>query len=147
MFLRQIKLKTTEKTLIDTIFNPFKTLINKFNTMTPQEKEIIYLPIETTKDTFTIGNCGKFGEAKKHINKTEAIYLYVELHKWIFAEENKQTENIYLNRLKEQYKETFKGSMDDKLLRKRQYLSVRLFCLDTQLVSFNDIEVMEKSVF
>lgn len=114
--------------------------------MTPQEKEITYLPIKTTKDTFTIGACGKFREDKKHLTKTEAIYLYAELHKWIFAEEKTETENIYLNRLKEQYKEIKKGSQDDRLLRKRQYLSVKAFCLDTQLVSFNDIEAMEYEV-
>jgi len=51
-----------------------------------------------------------------------------------------------LDRLREQYKETFTGSMDDKLLRKRQYYSVRLFCLDCELVTFNDIEVMEYEV-
>ena len=59
---------------------------------------------------------------------------------------NTLTENIYLNRLKEQYKETKRGSQDDRLLRKRQYLSVRAFCLDTQLVSFNDIEAIEYEV-
>lgn len=55
-------------------------------------------------------------------------------------------ENIYLKRLKEQYEETFKGSMDDRRLRKRQYYSVRVFCLDCELLSFNDIEVMEDGV-
>lgn len=103
------------------------------------EKEITYLPIKTTKDIFTIGGCGKFNEEKKHINKTEAIYLYAELHKWIFTEEKTETENIYLNRLKEQYK-TFKN------LGIRDYFITRAFCLDTQLVSFNDIEVMEFEV-
>jgi len=51
------------------------------------EKTKIYLPIRTTKDTFTIGACGKFNEEKKHLSKTEATYLYLKLHEWIFNEE------------------------------------------------------------
>ena len=55
-------------------------------------------------------------------------------------------ENKILNTLRKQYKGTFGGSMDDRLLRKRQYLSVRVFCLDCELVSFKDIEDMEDEV-
>ena len=33
--------------------------------MVTTDKELIYLPIRTTKDTFTIGACGKFNEDKK----------------------------------------------------------------------------------
>jgi hypothetical protein len=51
------------------------------------EKEIIYLPIRTTKDTFTIGACGKFREDKKHLNKAEATLLYLKLHEWLFTED------------------------------------------------------------
>jgi hypothetical protein len=51
------------------------------------EKEIIYLPIKTTKDAFTIGACGKFNEEKKHLSKAEATYLYLKLHEWLFEEE------------------------------------------------------------
>ena len=81
-----------------------------------------------------------------------ALQIYVEfLESKIYTKENKTEENIYLNRLKEQYK---------KMLSKKQgyfylegynrliqdYLAMRLFCLDTQLISFNDIEVMENEV-
>lgn len=113
-----------------------------------QAKEIIYLPIKTTKDTFTIGGCGKFNDEKKHLSKTEAMYLYVELHKWIFAEEETKTESIYLNRLKEQYKIVFKAKSwsDEKRELNNDYLAMRLFCLDTQLIDFNTIELMEYEV-
>lgn len=65
----------------------------------------------------------------------------------IFRKENKTEENIYLNRLKEQYikaQELWNG----KLILKNcyEYDAVRLFCLDTQLISFNDIEAMEYEV-
>lgn len=50
------------------------------------ETKNIYLPIHKTKEIFTIGNCGKFGESKKNLSKTEAAYLYIELHKWLFTE-------------------------------------------------------------
>ena len=59
----------------------------------------------------------------------------------IFHKENKITENIYLNRLKEQYK-MFKK---DKI-HYESYYAMRLFCLDTQLISFNDIELMESEI-
>ena len=117
--------------------------------MTPQEKEIIYLPIKTTKDTFTIGGCGKFNEEKKHLSKTEAMYLYVELHKWIFGEEKVKTEeNIYLNRLKEQYKKykELKSWSEESRYELQVYSNIRCFCLDTQLISFNDIEMLEFEV-
>lgn len=60
-------------------------------------------------------------------------------------------ENIYLNRLKEQYihhKKSFDLPLtsDEMFKRKDYYNAMRLFCLDTQLVSFNDIEVMESEV-
>ena len=109
--------------------------------MTLQEKEIHYLPIKTTKDIFTIGGCGKFNEDKKHLSKTEAMFLYVELNKWIFAEEKTETENIYLNRLKEAYKNA-KKEYNNRLILKNcyEYDAMRLFCLDTQLIAFNDID-------
>lgn len=54
-------------------------------------------------------------------------------------------ENIYLNRLKEQYKafkeNELKGNANGVFT--IEYYSMRLFCLDTQLVSFNDIEMLE----
>lgn len=61
------------------------------------------------------------------------------------------TENIYLNRLKKQYKkykESFRlpTGQDEFYKRKDYYSAMRLFCLDTQLLSFNDIEQMEFEV-
>lgn len=72
--------------------------------------------------------------------------------KEIFLKENKTTENIYLNRLKEQYKKVKgfeKSSTKAPNVFKKHYndyQAMRLFCLDTQLVSFNDIEVMESEI-
>ena len=62
---------------------------------------------------------------------------------------NQIESNIYLNRLKEQYKfykQVESEKYNDSSFVKRDYLAMRLFCLDTQLVSFNDIEVMEYEV-
>ena len=64
----------------------------------------------------------------------------------------KTEENIYLNRLKEQYKNykkiEVKNYMEDEDIKtlKGFYDSVRLFCLDTQLLDFNTIELMEFEV-
>lgn len=64
-------------------------------------------------------------------------------------------ENIYLNRLKEQYisfckvkKVTEINEIDIKVYQtaKTYYDAMRLFCLDTQLISFNDIEMLEFEV-
>ena len=54
--------------------------------MVTTDKELIYLPIRTTKDTFTIGACGKFNEDKKVLTETEATYLYLKLHEWLFGD-------------------------------------------------------------
>jgi hypothetical protein len=66
-------------------------------------------------------------------------------------EAKKPKENIYLNRLKEQYKQMLSKKQGyfylegyNRLL--QDYLAMRLFCLDTQLISFNDIEVMENEI-
>ena len=66
-------------------------------------------------------------------------------------EAKKPKENIYLNRLKEQYKKMLSKKQGyfylegyNRLL--QDYLAMRLFCLDTQLISFNDIEVMENEI-
>lgn len=48
-----------------------------------------------------------------------------------------------IDRLRKQYEEIAKGSQDDRLLRRRQYLSVRVFCLDCNLLTFAEIEEME----
>lgn len=63
----------------------------------------------------------------------------------IWRKETKTEENIYLNRLKEQYNKA-KQDLDRTLLPMQSYNAMRLFCLDTQLISFNDIEVMEYEV-
>ena len=68
----------------------------------------------------------------------------------IFHKENKITENIYLNRLKEQYKEHKKAQKIfhgvEQMKYKIRYQAMRLFCLDTQLISFNEIELMESEI-
>ena len=59
------------------------------------------------------------------------------------------TPNIYLDRLKQQYIRYYKVDEKDnfeKSVEKVEYLAMRLFCLDTNLVSFDDIEVMEYGV-
>lgn len=61
---------------------------------------------------------------------------------------NQIESNIYLNRLKEQFK-IFKIWEKDKQggkIAHFQYQAMRLFCLDTQLISFNDIEFMEYEI-
>jgi len=68
----------------------------------------------------------------------------------ITKEVNVITTNIYLDRLKQQYSIYKQGldlpvAQDEFWKRKDYYDAMRLFCLDTQLVSFNDIEVMEHS--
>ena len=60
---------------------------------------------------------------------------------------NQIESNIYLNRLKEQYKQSLeKQTIDSWSTNKMYYDAMRLFCLDTQLISFNDIELMEFEV-
>ena len=66
-------------------------------------------------------------------------------------EAKKPKENIYLNRLKEQYKKMLSKKQGYFYLEgynrlSQDYLAMRLFCLDTQLISFNDIEAMEYEV-
>lgn len=51
--------------------------------------------------------------------------------------------DIILNRLKEQYKMT---KQEYNGLEMTRYNAMCLFCLDTQLVSFNDIELMKFEV-
>lgn len=56
-------------------------------------------------------------------------------------------ENIYLNRLKEQYYEVKRCLFPNEAdCVRARYGGMREFCLYTQLVSFNDIEVMESEV-
>ena len=55
--------------------------------------------------------------------------------------------DIILNRLKEQYKALKeKQTVDSWSSNKMYYDAMRLFCLDTQLISFNDIELLEFEV-
>ena len=55
--------------------------------------------------------------------------------------------DVLLNRLKEQYIKA-KEEWNGRLILKNcyEYDAMRLFCLDTQLISFNDIEVMESEI-
>lgn len=62
-------------------------------------------------------------------------------------EEKTETENIYLNRLKEQYIEVKRNFIpSENTYRQTRYNAMREFCLDTQLISFNDIELMESEI-
>ena len=55
--------------------------------------------------------------------------------------------DILLNRLKELYKFAVQNEESEFYIgRLENYQSVRVFCLDTQLVSFNEIEQMEFEV-
>lgn len=56
-------------------------------------------------------------------------------------------ENIYLNRLKEQYVEVKRNSLpSENVYRQTRYNAMREFCLDTNLLSFKEIELMEFEV-
>lgn len=58
-----------------------------------------------------------------------------------------EVENPYLDRLKQQYRAyKDKESLYDDYTRKTYYDAMRLFCLDCELVSFNEVEVMEYEV-
>ena len=61
---------------------------------------------------------------------------------------NQIESNIYLNRLKEQYKKykELKSWSEESRYELQVYSNIRCFCLDTQLISFNDIEQMEFEV-
>ena len=55
--------------------------------------------------------------------------------------------DILLNRLKELYKFAVQNEESEFYIgRLENYQSVRAFCLDTQLISFNDIELMESEI-
>jgi hypothetical protein len=61
--------------------------------------------------------------------------------------ENPVKENIYLNRLKEQYKIVVNSNMEDTIqIQTTRYLAMRLFCLDTKLTTFNEVELMENEI-
>ena len=59
-----------------------------------------------------------------------------------------QENNICLNRLKEQYKKykELKSWSEESRYELQVYSNIRCFCLDTQLISYNDIELMENEV-
>jgi hypothetical protein len=50
---------------------------------TDVKKELIHLSTSFDKTKFIINGCGKFGESKKILTKTEAALLYIELHKFL----------------------------------------------------------------
>ncbi len=51
-----------------------------------------------------------------------------------------------IEKLTQQYKDTKGGSQDDRLLRKRQYYSVREFCLQCNILNVVEIETMEYDI-
>jgi len=51
-----------------------------------------------------------------------------------------------LKELKRYYTLSLEGTTDNKLLRKRQYLILRAFCLDCSLLTFEEIALMEYEV-
>lgn len=51
-----------------------------------------------------------------------------------------------IEKLTQQYKDTKGGSQDDRLLRKRQYYSVREFCLQCNILNVVEIETMEYEI-
>lgn len=55
-----------------------------------------------------------------------------------------KTENIYLNRLKEQYKDFYSTKYSKQ--KEREYEAVCLFCLNTNLVSSEEIQLMQSEV-
>lgn len=59
-----------------------------------------------------------------------------------------QLENKILDRLKQQYKSYKQNYNNGRTILKEytEYQAMRLFCLDCELVSFNDIELMEFEV-
>ena len=59
---------------------------------------------------------------------------------------NQIESNIYLNRLEQEYRQQQELLKLDRNTNLIIYQAMRLFCLDTQLVSFNDIELMENEV-
>lgn len=65
----------------------------------------------------------------------------------IWQKEDKSPKNIYYDRLKEQYYEVARSGVEkQKDYRRIRYRAMREFCLDTQLLDFNTIEVMESEV-
>ena len=83
------------------------------------------------------------------------IYLYNSINVESFDSKIKAiNSSIYLDRLKEQYLELnqYQNKFVDSIKRDKAielldyYNAMRLFCLDTCLLSFNDIEVMEYEI-
>lgn len=61
-----------------------------------------------------------------------------------------KTQNIYLNKLREQYKRYKDFDKKDYVhITKKHYndyKAIRAFCIDTNLLSFDEIETMEEEV-
>jgi hypothetical protein len=55
-------------------------------------------------------------------------------------------EQVILDRLRQEYKESLGGSLDDRNYRRNRYSAVRVFCLDCELLTFEEIELMEFEV-
>lgn len=75
--------------------------------------------------------------------KEKATYLDSIVEHKDYVEAINYLESIYLNRLKEQYKMT---KQEYNGLEMTRYNAMRLFCLDTQLISLNNIKSMESEV-
>ena len=59
----------------------------------------------------------------------------------------KENTNKYLDRLKQQYEIVVASKMEATTqIQTTRYLAMRLFCLDCELIPFNDIEAMEHEV-
>ena len=90
----------------------------------------------------------KILEKEKIIKNLKIKDFYFQPYGCIHYIDLEDKENIYLNRLKEQYKEIFKFENWSEYKRERQndYQAMRLFCLETQLITLDDIELMENEI-
>ena len=74
-------------------------------------------------------------------NNSITVYLHHAIDVESFESKIKAIDSkVYLDRLREQYKRTkepYNG------LEGTRYNAIRLFCIESSLLSFNDIEVME----
>lgn len=51
--------------------------------LTNKQQRGISVHTNSTSDTFTIYGCGKFGNESKVISKSEATFLYLQLHQFL----------------------------------------------------------------
>ena len=83
-------------------------------------------------------------------NNSITMYLHHSIDVESFDNRIKAIDSkVYLDRLKQSYKDYKKAELRFSDLTNRFkdfYKAERLFCLDTSLLSFNDIEVMEYEI-